>query len=334
MIQRPTTSIWREAANKLGCDVPAIKAVFEVEAAGKFYEVNGHLPRRFEPHHFPRQHWAALGFNPGKAAPWRASLRIGKTTRHKMFAIAENIDAEAAYRASSWGAPQIMGFNHEAAGYFSAADMVDAFEQGADEQVLAFVEFTIANGLDTHIRSHNWLSFSLGYNGTGQAPVYAAKIESAYRRQSGGKASLPLLRMGSKGAAVRELQVQLEGLGFLVEVDGDFGNGTRRAVREYQEMAGLKIDGVAGAATLRSLAEEQVGDEAAPAIVAPKEERADTVADLNIDKVVKHGTTILGSGGAVGLMSGLNEHSQTILIGGLVVGGIILAALFLFRKRK
>ena len=183
----PSTQIWSEMAELIGCDVPTIKAVFEVEAAGKFYEANGSLPRRFEPHHFPKRYWDKLGFAPkARQAAWRASLKVSTSARRRMFDIAEGIDAEATYDASSWGAPQIMGFNAEVSGYASAGEMVDAFEQSADEQIRAFVSFVIENNLDTHLRSQNWIAFASGYNGSGQAAVYGAKIESAYRRQAGG----------------------------------------------------------------------------------------------------------------------------------------------------
>jgi hypothetical protein len=321
-------------AELIGCDVPAIKAVFEIEAAGKFYNSNGSLPRRFEPHHFPREHWGEIGFAPKKnQAAWRASLAVRTSTRRNMFDVAENIDAEATYDASSWGAPQIMGFNAETSGYSSAIAMVDAFEQSADEQIRAFAEFVIENNLATHIRSHNWIAFASGYNGNGQAAVYGAKIESAYRRQSGGRASSPILRMGSRSNAVRELQIQLDGLGYDVDVDGAFGVGTRRAVRAFQEDNGLVVDGVAGATSLRMLASLQEGDEDAPEIEADKADRASTIGDLRIGEIIKQAPAVLGVGGASSLVATLNDNSQTILIGGLVVGVIVVASLFLLKKR-
>ena len=211
--------------------------------------------------------------------------------------------------------------------------MVDAFEQSADEQIRAFVSFVIENNLDTHLRSQNWTAFASGYNGSGQATVYGAKIESAYRRQSGGRRSSPLLRMGSKGAAVFELQTQLAALKYDVDVDGDFGGETRIAVREFQGDHGLTVDGVAGASTLRELARLHEGSEPASEIEAPVADRATTVADLRLDKVVKYGSSVLGAGGVTGILSNLNEHSQTILIGGVVVGALILASLYLLKKR-
>lgn len=329
----PSTQIWVEMSELIGCDIPTIKAIFEVEASGKFYNDNGSLPRRFEPHHFPKKFWGELGFAPGTTAPWRASLKVSTANRRKMFDIAQTIDREAAYKAASWGAPQIMGFNATVSGFKTAVAMVEAFEESADNQIRAFVAFVITNNLDTHMRSQNWLSFASGYNGSGQAAVYAAKIESAYRRQSGGQRSAPYLTIGSKGKAVRELQVQLNGLGYDIDVDGVYGGQTFKAVKLFQAAHNLVVDGKAGATTLRTLAQLQENDEDALPIEAPVQERAETIADRNIDTVVKYGSTVLGAGGVTGLLSNLNEASQTILVGGVVAGGILLAGLYLLKKR-
>ena len=42
-------------------------------------------------------------------------------------------------------------------------------------------------------------------------------------------------------------------IGYLISVDGDFGPRTERWVKEYQQRAGLKVDGIVGPATWRSL---------------------------------------------------------------------------------
>lgn len=326
---RPSTAIWSEMAERIGCDIPTIKAVFEVEAAGRFYESNGKLPRRFEPHHFPREHWGRLGFAPrqGQAA-WRASLALRTSARRRMFDIAESIDAEATYRASSWGAPQIMGFNCRLAGFATATEMVDAFEQGADEQIHAFVEFCESANLTTHLRSQNWFSFASGYNGNGQAAHYAALIESAYRRQSGGQASSPVLRLGSRGDAVREMQEMLAALNYTITPDGVFGDESDQIVRAFQAAESLVVDGVAGATTLRRL-EERSGSQ----LEVVNAETPTTANDRLLDKVVERGTAVLGSGGAVGLLASINENAQTIIIGGVVAGAVLLGAIWLLKKK-
>lgn len=325
----PSIGAWDAAAKIIGCDIPAIKAVFEVEASGKFYESSGKLVRRFEPHHFPRQHWPTLGFNPGSTAPWRASLKLRTSTRRRMFDIAEGIDAEACYDATSWGAPQIMGFNAELSGFANARDMVAAFERSADEQIIGFASFVVNSNLDGAVRSHDWLAFATGYNGSGQAQTYAAKIETAFRRQSGGAPSASIMRIGSVGDNVRQLQEQLVSLGYEMDVDGHYGNQTFAAVRDFQRANGLTVDGIAGAVTQRKIVAA-----GGAAIVPDRATRSMSSTDSMIDKTIERGTAVVGAGGVSGLLAGLDETTQQILIGGIVVGVIVIAALWITRKRR
>ncbi|WP_192843462.1 peptidoglycan-binding domain-containing protein [Aureimonas sp. N4] len=59
-----------------------------------------------------------------------------------------------------------------------------------------------------------------------------------------------MLRLGAKGACVRELRALLVRAGEPVKVDGDFGQTTRDAVRALQKRLGLAVDGVAGPETM------------------------------------------------------------------------------------
>jgi len=61
------------------------------------------------------------------------------------------------------------------------------------------------------------------------------------------------LEHGEKGDAVRALQQALRDNGEQVGVDGDFGSGTQRALKHYQEGAGLAPTGVADRETLQAL---------------------------------------------------------------------------------
>ena len=68
-----------------------------------------------------------------------------------------------------------------------------------------------------------------------------------------------ILRRGSSGTAVRELQFYLyllsayESSISAVGIDGSFGAATENAVRAYQRFAGLTVDGIVGRATWESL---------------------------------------------------------------------------------
>jgi len=64
-----------------------------------------------------------------------------------------------------------------------------------------------------------------------------------------------LLKRGSKGVAVRELQSMLNAAGAspVLKVDGDFGPATERAVKAYQRSAKLVVDGIVGPQTRTAL---------------------------------------------------------------------------------
>ena len=60
----------------------------------------------------------------------------------------------------------------------------------------------------------------------------------------------PTLKKGSKGQAVKDLQEALKTLGFAVgAIDGVFGAGTERAVKEFQASVGIDADGIVGPVT-------------------------------------------------------------------------------------
>ena len=71
--------------------------------------------------------------------------------------------------------------------------------------------------------------------------------------------SLPILKKGSKGEAVKTLQRLLNALGFTdatekaLVVDGSFGTATLYALKAYQNAKRLEVDGVCGAATWGAL---------------------------------------------------------------------------------
>jgi putative chitinase len=65
---------------------------------------------------------------------------------------------------------------------------------------------------------------------------------------------MSVLKQGSSGPEVRDLQQRLIDLGFDPNgVDGNFGPGTTAAVIAFQQSKGLQADGVAGPATMAAL---------------------------------------------------------------------------------
>lgn len=76
-----------------------------------------------------------------------------------------------------------------------------------------------------------------------------------------------LLRLGSVSPDVKKLQERLKELGFYSgEIDGQYGGGTKEAVRVFQSQHGLQADGMAGQTTLSAL----YGADAKKIVVTPE----------------------------------------------------------------
>lgn len=81
------------------------------------------------------------------------------------------------------------------------------------------------------------------------------------------------LKLESTGDDVREVQRKLKNLGFYKgSVDGDFGEGTETAVKNFQKQYGLTADGKVGTQTLEALRNARATAKPAylPATAAPK----------------------------------------------------------------
>ncbi len=83
---------------------------------------------------------------------------------------------------------------------------------------------------------------------------------------------MSVLRQGSSGPAVKDLQQRLQDLGFDPKgVDGVFGPGTAAAVIAFQQSKGLPADGIVGPLTMAALqsADGGTGDDPGGGGVAP-----------------------------------------------------------------
>ncbi|MFO1080869.1 MAG: N-acetylmuramidase domain-containing protein [Reyranellaceae bacterium] len=245
---------YRLAAARLGVDVPAVKAVADVESNGVTHWAGGLVPILFEAHHFGR----LTGYRFNKTHPdissmaWSRALYRGGAAEYDRLAEARALDNDAALQSASWGAFQIMGFHWRALGYDSPTAFVSAM-QTASGQLDAFVRF-IEHDVAIHgaLKRHDWSDFAARYNGSGQVDYYAAKIAAAYDRADGTVATVepirPTMYRGSRGGDVAKLQGALG-----VAVDGDFGPATDAAVRAFQVAHGLEADGVVGPKTRAAL---------------------------------------------------------------------------------
>lgn len=128
---------------------------------------------------------------------------------------------------------------------------------------------TSADGYFTHIDTRDKKSFWYGQK---EAP----------RTTFGGGSSVTptpapqsdLLRFGSEGDDVKELQENLIKLGYDLGksgADGDFGTKTLVAVKDFQEKHNLTVDGIVGSATKKAI-KEAINKMSENAIIVPEEE--------------------------------------------------------------
>lgn len=73
------------------------------------------------------------------------------------------------------------------------------------------------------------------------------------------------LQLGSSGAGVLNLQKNLNQVGAILKVDGQFGPLTQAAVIKFQQQHDLKVDGVVGPLTQAMITKSLVGQIAPPA---------------------------------------------------------------------
>ena len=107
------------------------------------------------------------------------------------------------------------------------------------------------------------LQVKLGVNADGEFGPGTETALKAYQQKQGlkvdgiagpdtfaqmGLFELILLKPGTSGDAVKKLQ---QALG--IAADGQFGSGTQKAVREFQQQHGLPVTGVVGPETWQSL---------------------------------------------------------------------------------
>lgn len=98
-----------------------------------------------------------------------------------------------------------------------------------------------------------------GLNGLEDRRDYLRKAKNALAALEGLKVAVQeggntvVLRRGSFGAAVGELQALLRGKGYAVTIDADFGPSTELAVLHFQTSHGLEADGIVGRKSWQAL---------------------------------------------------------------------------------
>lgn len=175
---------YQRAADMLGVELAAIKAVVEVEASGAGFFSDGRPKILFERHWF----WKLTPQPVSRTRPDLSNSKpggyIGGPSEWDRLNDAIKFDRSAALKSASWGLGQVMGFNHELVGYKDVEDFVREMHESEGKQLDAMMNFIRKNDLHLALRRHDWAKFARGYNGPSGVGVYDPKIAAAYRRLS------------------------------------------------------------------------------------------------------------------------------------------------------
>lgn len=187
------------AAAVIGCEVEAIQAVAEQEAGirGPWDEF-GRPNILFERHKFAghtKNVWNTTHpdiSNPNWGGYGRYSAQYPKLFR------AATLDESAALKSASWGAFQILGENHVAAGSDSVEAFVDAMLTDVKSHLRAFVSFVSKDRrLVKALKDKDWTAFARIYNGPDyKKNQYDTKMAEIYKRLTANK--LPPPKPGAK----------------------------------------------------------------------------------------------------------------------------------------
>ncbi len=145
-------------------------AVFYVESGTAYDPNTGLVIIRFEPHIFKRYS--------GEESDYK---RGGQRHEWANLAAAYELDPSSALSATSYGLPQLMGFNWQVTPYPSVREMVLAFQRSCVHQVAGFFQFVDKNNLLNYIVKKDWRAFTKGYNGPGNVDDYSAKLIRALK---------------------------------------------------------------------------------------------------------------------------------------------------------
>jgi N-acetylmuramidase len=177
------------AAQELGVEAAALRAIAQVESAGSGFDSKGRPTILFERHVFARNTAPKGRFN-AQHPDISAGVPYAKGTFGNIeqqwikLARAYQLDPEAALKAPSWGTFQILGENHRASGFADVRSFVGAMFRSPAGHLRALVGFIQANpSIHQGLKRHDWVAVAKGYNGAGyKTYAYDTKLAAAYAK--------------------------------------------------------------------------------------------------------------------------------------------------------
>lgn len=243
------------AARRLNLpEVAIIKAVVEVESAGKGFDDFNRPKILFEAHVFNRLTGGKYLNKPFSKQPskkiavaeWDKSNYPSPSLMYDILIEAIALDQDAALKSASWNLMQILGNNYKICGAFDSVQTFVASQIVNEARSLeAFCHFVLANRIDDELRAKNWAGFAYIYNGKSyKKNQYDTKLANAYARHAAadnrrvtvtpvGNARKRAAFTGMKHPNIKKLQQWLNQnvkLPIALVEDGTFGRKTDEAL--------------------------------------------------------------------------------------------------------
>lgn len=133
----------KQAVKVTNTNIPLARllAFIEVESGGRGFDPKTNkLILQFESGVF----YKATGIARSKDNNWAWDENVVDVQSKEWEAFNEaflKIDKVKAMESTSWGLPQIMGFNYKQAGYNSVGEMLDDYKRGELQQVVSLIKF-------------------------------------------------------------------------------------------------------------------------------------------------------------------------------------------------
>lgn len=177
-----------------------VRAVFEVESAGRGSTTSGALRHLYEPHVMWRNLKSGVNLDirdalqrAGHAYPsWKRGAYPQQPYERtdevieiisRIHPAGEAGAIELVARSCSWGLGQILGENAIMSGYTSATDMVNKMRMSELAQMVGMMGFIEGAQLDGHLRAGRMVPFAEGYNGPRQAEHnYSGRLASSIQK--------------------------------------------------------------------------------------------------------------------------------------------------------
>lgn len=130
--------------------------------------------------------------------------------------------------------PELKSISCTYTGNMRAGLQAAGFACLTDSKYLTSSAYLVAGDVLLNDKHHTATAVTNGIQSDGSTPMAA---------------TMPLIKRGSKGDAVKKLQQILNTKGYKLSVDGDFGPATEAAVKAYQKANHLEVDGEVGPMT-------------------------------------------------------------------------------------